>query len=248
MKCSTCSQCGVELKSSTAKVCRSCYLASVENWYWCRHCGKRYKAKRKNRDKYCGRDCSDAAKVESGCRSITIEFVSVCPECGNHTQHPGHYCGDECRKANNNRKIREYSKAKKEATIEARPCKQCGEVFTPEYGDKRRVFCSPQCQDKYGDKWKQRGNLNQRARSVLKKMYGCVPPLMYERIIAKKVHKQSGGVCGICGAPIDYAAKCPDPMSSSIDHIVALANGGTHTYANVQAAHFLCNSLKGASE
>jgi len=34
------------------------------------------------------------------------------------------------------------------------------------------------------------------------------------------------------------------PMSLSIDHIIPLANGGTHEPKNVQIAHFICNSIK----
>lgn len=32
--------------------------------------------------------------------------------------------------------------------------------------------------------------------------------------------------------------------SYTLDHIIPLAAGGAHTYANVQLAHFLCNSRK----
>lgn len=249
MDCSTCSQCGKKLKSKKAKMCRACYLSSVENWYTCQYCGKEYKAKKADRDKYCCREHAYAAQQDAVIRrGIQPIILSVCPLCGQHTDHAGEYCGDECRKTINRHKSRERSKAKKEAIVKSRLCKECGREFTPEYGNKRRVFCSPQCQDKYGDRGKQRGGLNQRARSILTKLYGIVSPLMYQRIIAEKVHKQSQGICGICGAPIDFAARCPEPMSASIDHIVALANGGTHTYANVQSAHFICNSLKGASK
>jgi 5-methylcytosine-specific restriction endonuclease McrA len=30
------------------------------------------------------------------------------------------------------------------------------------------------------------------------------------------------------------------------DHILPLKHGGRHEYSNVQTAHFLCNSTKGA--
>ena len=38
----------------------------------------------------------------------------------------------------------------------------------------------------------------------------------------------------------------PHPHSATLDHIVPLAAGGAHSYANVQCAHFICNSVKGA--
>ncbi len=36
------------------------------------------------------------------------------------------------------------------------------------------------------------------------------------------------------------------PLAPVIDHIVPLDAGGLHEPANVQCAHFLCNSKKGA--
>ena len=32
--------------------------------------------------------------------------------------------------------------------------------------------------------------------------------------------------------------------SPTVDHIIALKNGGTHTWDNVQCAHAICNSNK----
>lgn len=49
----------------------------------------------------------------------------------------------------------------------------------------------------------------------------------------------AAGACGICCQPVDV-----DEMH--LDHVVALARGGEHSYANVQAAHPVCNLEKGA--
>jgi 5-methylcytosine-specific restriction endonuclease McrA len=35
------------------------------------------------------------------------------------------------------------------------------------------------------------------------------------------------------------------PTAPTVDHIIPLARGGSHTWDNVQLAHHLCNSLKG---
>lgn len=51
--------------------------------------------------------------------------------------------------------------------------------------------------------------------------------------------------CGICDEPIDANAKWPDPGAASLDHVIPLNRGGTHTYGNVQASHFACNCRKG---
>jgi len=41
-------------------------------------------------------------------------------------------------------------------------------------------------------------------------------------------------------------APFPEPMSATVDHIVPVSLGGAHTEDNMQAAHFFCNTAKGA--
>lgn len=53
-----------------------------------------------------------------------------------------------------------------------------------------------------------------------------------------------GWVCGICKNPIDPSLRYPEPMCATIDHIVPLAQGGTHIWANCQPAHKWCNEQK----
>lgn len=69
-----------------------------------------------------------------------------------------------------------------------------------------------------------------------------------EVIAPGKVFERDGWACGICGGEVDKTLKHPDPMSASIDHVVALSNGGTHTWDNVQCAHLTCNVAKGNRE
>jgi 5-methylcytosine-specific restriction endonuclease McrA len=42
--------------------------------------------------------------------------------------------------------------------------------------------------------------------------------------------------------------KVPEPLAPTIDHIVPVSKGGDDTRANVQLAHFRCNSVKGNRE
>lgn len=53
------------------------------------------------------------------------------------------------------------------------------------------------------------------------------------------VYERAGGLCGICGEPVADSER-------SLDHIIPLALGGTHEPVNVQLAHRVCNSRKGA--
>ena len=65
-----------------------------------------------------------------------------------------------------------------------------------------------------------------------------------ENIDRVEVFEDDSYVCQLCGAPVLALAKFPHPLSPSIDHIVPLSKGGRHVRANVQTAHFRCNSAK----
>lgn len=51
--------------------------------------------------------------------------------------------------------------------------------------------------------------------------------------------------CGLCGKRVPMGVKVPDPLAPTIDHVLPLVEGGDDTRANVQLAHFRCNSVKG---
>jgi 5-methylcytosine-specific restriction endonuclease McrA len=53
------------------------------------------------------------------------------------------------------------------------------------------------------------------------------------------VAARDGWRCGICGGKVTRA-------TWSMDHVVPLARGGSHTYLNVVLAHIRCNSRRGA--
>lgn len=60
-----------------------------------------------------------------------------------------------------------------------------------------------------------------------------------------RIHVRDGWTCQLCGDPIDQAVKVPHPLAATLDHVIPLAKGGAHSEANLQTAHFLCNSRKG---
>jgi 5-methylcytosine-specific restriction endonuclease McrA len=67
-----------------------------------------------------------------------------------------------------------------------------------------------------------------------------------ERVDPAAVFARDGYKCQICGGRLAMKQPWPHPKSPTIDHIVPVARGGSHTLANVQAAHMICNSKKGA--
>ncbi|MEU5477425.1 HNH endonuclease [Streptomyces mirabilis] len=67
-----------------------------------------------------------------------------------------------------------------------------------------------------------------------------------EAFARREIGDRDGWVCGICKEPIDALLAWPDRYSPSIDHIVPLVYGGTHTRANVRITHVICNVRRGA--
>lgn len=103
-------------------------------------------------------------------------------------------------------------------------CVECGELF--ETRRKQRI-CSIPCRQ------------TRAARRRVATFRAADRELIFER---------ADGVCQLCGDPIDFEAKRPDPMSPSVDHIVPIAYHGEHSLENAQAAHWGCNSQKRATD
>ncbi|WP_432050298.1 HNH endonuclease [Verrucosispora sp. NA02020] len=59
-----------------------------------------------------------------------------------------------------------------------------------------------------------------------------------------RVGERDGWCCGICQNPIDPTLRAPHPKSQSLDHVIPLAEGGPHTYANTRISHLRCNVLR----
>lgn len=61
----------------------------------------------------------------------------------------------------------------------------------------------------------------------------------------KKIIYSTQTVCGICGKPVDFRVKYPNPLSPCIDHIIPIAKGGHPSdIDNLQLAHWMCNRQK----
>lgn len=50
--------------------------------------------------------------------------------------------------------------------------------------------------------------------------------------------------CGLCQDKINPRLSYPHDQCATIDHIIPLSRGGSHTWRNVQAAHHRCNQEK----
>lgn len=58
--------------------------------------------------------------------------------------------------------------------------------------------------------------------------------------------KLYGGLCGICGEPIDLKAR--NQKALTIDEILPRSKGGAKVIANQQPAHRGCNTRKGSKQ
>lgn len=116
-------------------------------------------------------------------------------------------------------------------------CKCCGKHFHDTY---KQVYCSDKCQNRYRQISRGVNHVRRAMKHGAKYEYG---------ITLKSVIKRFNNICQICGKPCDSSDRSygsSGPLYPSIDHIIPIARGGSHTWDNVQLAHVYCNSVKGA--
>ncbi|MGY4930325.1 HNH endonuclease [Streptomyces sp. 900116325] len=112
-------------------------------------------------------------------------------------------------------------------------CSQCDRLFVTPY---TVSTCSPACavaklkDDKREAKHKRRAR--QRDAYVA-------------NVSRRAIYERDRWMCHLCGKKINRDAEVPDPLAPTLDHVIPLAAGGTHEPANVRAAHYRCNSIKG---
>lgn len=120
---------------------------------------------------------------------------------------------------------------------ELRCCAKCGAWFIPKR--QYQQCCSTVCAERINNARKK----DKRLRKLGTYNESITLPRLYER---------DGGVCHICGEPCDWqdfeiredGTFIAGNSYPSIDHVVALHDGGAHEWANVKLAHRLCNSKK----
>lgn len=68
-----------------------------------------------------------------------------------------------------------------------------------------------------------------------------------DTVTLKRVREKFSDICQICGQPVDdtdIENGHIKRMYPTVDHIIPLSQGGTHTWDNVQLAHMSCNAGK----
>lgn len=230
-------------KAYLAKYCSTrCKYRSRVKVRDCVVCGEEFMAqrspaplRRKTGDQYsqtCSRQCAGARIRQETAKRKEAEpptcpvfrlQVSVCA-CGELFAGRKRFCSSACYNANYNDLHRP---ARHQRASRFTLCQRCGSGF--DTTNPIKVYCSDRCAD---------GAARDRRRARQRGAY-------VEDVYRKKVYERDGWKCRLCGGALKRDAVVPHPKAPTIDHVIPLNCGGTHEYANVQAAHFICNSVKG---
>jgi len=193
-----------------------------------------------NEGRFCSKKCYgewlSLTRTKTG-PSCIVYFVAcdICGKLFTARSKATRLCSDECKAEESRQRSYKIDSTKK--ALSERKCKQCGKLFTPEYGDKRRSYCSDICL--------RRNTKDSRKARIKAKDNG----VYYEYVNPMKVFKRDGWRCQLCGKKLSpkhrgtYRDDAPE-----LDHIIPWVQGGEHSYRNTQLACRKCNGEKGAQE
>lgn len=144
------------------------------------------------------------------------------------------------------RRLRKIAKQKAEEERERKRlkiCNECGNEFIADHLGKK--YCSDECLKKHQNRVGR-----YKRESKMKKL--AKEGLFDESITLDKLIAKYNNTCYLCGGQCDsndYTITeegyfVVGSMYPSIDHVIPISKGGTHTWDNVKLAHHGCNSLK----
>lgn len=115
-------------------------------------------------------------------------------------------------------------------------CARCGKQYRKSKPEQK--YCSVQCVNKPADPYRNQRKCAARAARKRGAFVEVVDPLtLFER---------DGWTCHLCKKKVRRNLSGMHLDGPTIDHIIPLAEGGQHSYANTALAHRRCNSNKGA--
>lgn len=194
----------------------------------CRHCGHSFTPKYKRYSTFCSRDCGF---MFSALNWKPPEPENRCCDCQAVIARQRLRC-NKCSR----RHKREHAQQKHRSTYTPaprirKPCKTCGTTI---YERGYMAFCKRCHADNVASNRSKHAAIR---RQREKQAY-------IERVSRRKVFERDQWTCRLCNTRLIRTVQVPHPKAATIDHIVPLSKGGKHSYKNVQAAHFECNSAK----
>lgn len=178
----------------------------------------------------CSRSCGYLIRLLGlGTATCTWTPPSQCTICGDFTSGKGRRYCSACSSTSH------YSGTWIRGT---KICDDCSQPITDTYKGMGN-YCQP-CTTARAHTAKReykrtRGNHRRRARH-----YGVT----YTPVLNTTVYERDAYACHICGEQTDQTAHHLDDRYPSLDHVIPLSRGGTHTIDNLATAHRICNSIK----
>lgn len=227
-------------------------LVSYKNLsYICQYCGKEFIHKNHTANIFCSRECSFAWAKDKKDKKVYIRKLKMLlrkcikqkeRKARDNIENQKHYkvcknCGKEFYTMNT--RIKYCSDCRyKESITYTKECVYCGKDF--ETNRSQQKCCSSECSRKYNNKKREE-----------RKSIRLKGKIINTDITLLRLIKRDKGICKICGKPVDlndYYYENETFIAGdnypSIDHVFPLAQGGFHSWNNVQLAHRICNSVK----
>lgn len=171
------------------------------------------------------------AKICKGCDRPFLPW--------SRSQHPG-AAGARCRECFNNYKRAKPSHQQAQAKKLAERHDSVPPRICPGCGDEHRHGGGSRCADCAHDHRKSLRSTAEARR------------LDAVRVGDRDIHwtllgERDGWVCHICSKRVPkVAGTAEQPMGATVDHLIPIAHGGEHVWANVALAHRNCNISRGA--
>lgn len=235
-----CKECGVTFipnsqgQTFCSDMCRVVnFKSSSKEKRTCKRCGKPFES---YKALYCSTKCreipDELKKVNLYKPNLKVSrqciYCSKVFETGRANQK---FCNKDCSYQYRLKQLHEQRKD--EATHYSKRCKECGKHFTCTRS--KAKYCSSACNIRCGNRQKE----TTRRKRIMKN--GKVDwDISIERLL-----KRDGHVCYLCGEQVITNIDTNDDYYPSIEHIIPVSKGGTHTWGNVKLAHRYCNTIKG---
>lgn len=226
----------------------------------CLECGGQFTGNKEN--KYCSTICKKKSMKKN--RQTLKNICRVCNKTFESKTPIGKYCSKKCaaiwRKENPRHeneclnckcKFKTNDNKKKYCSLECSiadrsvnpivTCKFCKKEFRKKTSNAGK-YCSRDCFLKHigASKWESKQKIRDISHIRRAKEMGVA----YEYFDVESIFDRDNWTCKLCGCKVNKFEAYPSNQSASLDHIVPLSKGGTHTPGNVQLAHLICNLKK----
>jgi len=138
----------------------------------------------------------------------------------------------------------EKLRGEKQERLRGKKCVECGELY--DAVNVIQKHCSIECSNK---------SINRKKELIKRKKIKENGKINWDISLTKLI-KRDKNICHICGGKCNKEDYIKNEQGHfivgkdypSIDHVIPVSRGGTHTWNNVKLAHHYCNSIKSGNE